>query len=60
MRPLLIFLFLLNTVVAQSAFVINEFMAVNDASSSDGQGEFDDWVEIYNPEDAPWWSLLEQ
>jgi len=53
MRPLLIFLFLLNTVVAQSAFVINEFMAVNDASSSDGQGEFDDWVEIYNPEDAP-------
>ena len=35
------------------AFVFSEFMAVNDAAHADAAGEFDDWVEIYNPEDAP-------
>jgi hypothetical protein len=28
--------------------VINEFMASNNNSASDPQGEYDDWVEIYN------------
>ncbi|NCF86120.1 MAG: hypothetical protein GWQ05_27850 [Verrucomicrobiaceae bacterium] len=50
MRPLLFFLLLLNPA---AAFVINEFMAVNNALYADEQGEFDDWLEIYNPQDAP-------
>ncbi len=28
--------------------VINEFMASNDAAVSDQDGEFDDWIELYN------------
>lgn len=28
--------------------VINEFLAKNDAFNADANGEFDDWVEIYN------------
>ncbi len=28
---------------------INEFLASNDADTSDAFGEFDDWIEIYNP-----------
>ncbi len=28
--------------------VINEFMASNDATVSDQDGEFDDWIELYN------------
>jgi len=31
--------------------VINEFMASNDAAYADENGEFDDWIEIYNPSD---------
>ena len=33
--------------------VINEFMAANGSFVPDGQGEFDDWVEIHNPGDEP-------
>jgi len=35
--------------------VINEFMASNSSNSgiSDPQGEFDDWIEIYNDGDTP-------
>ena len=29
--------------------VINEFLAKNDAFNTDGSGEYDDWLEIYNP-----------
>ena len=29
--------------------VINEFLAVNDSSYADEAGEFDDWLELYNP-----------
>lgn len=29
--------------------VINEFMASNGATIADPQGEYDDWIEIYNP-----------
>ncbi len=28
---------------------INEFMASNDAANADEYGEFEDWIEIYNP-----------
>lgn len=31
--------------------VINEFMASNDSSYADENGEFDDWIEVYNPSD---------
>ncbi|MDB4808549.1 CotH kinase family protein [Verrucomicrobiales bacterium] len=54
MRSFLVFLLLFNIGLARSsAFVITEFMAINDALHADEQGEFDDWVEVYNPEDAP-------
>lgn len=33
--------------------VINEIMAVNDATLPDGHGEFEDWIELYNPSDNP-------
>ena len=33
--------------------VINEFMADNDNVASDQNGEFDDWVEIYNNTPSP-------
>jgi len=28
---------------------INEFMAINDSTIADGLGQFDDWIELYNP-----------
>lgn len=31
------------------ALAINEFMATNDTTISDGQGDYEDWVEIHNP-----------
>ena len=33
--------------------VINEFLAKNNACCTDENGEYDDWVEIYNGTDAP-------
>ena len=33
--------------------VINEFLARNNACCTDENGEYDDWVEIYNGTDAP-------
>ena len=32
---------------------INEFMAANDSAIADEQGEFDDWIEIFNDNDFP-------
>ncbi len=32
---------------------INELLAVNDAINTDEVGEFDDWIEIYNPTNEP-------
>ena len=34
--------------ISDSDVVINEFMASNDASIADQDGEFDDWIELYN------------
>ena len=31
------------------AVVINEFMASNSHTLADGGGQFDDWIELYNP-----------
>jgi hypothetical protein len=33
--------------------VINEFMAANDSVLADPQGQFNDWVELYNPGNGP-------
>lgn len=38
---------------SQAALHINEFMAANSESATDPQGEFDDWVEIYNDDALP-------
>ena len=35
-----------------SVVLINELLAVNDTIISDEAGDFDDWFELYNPEDA--------
>ena len=35
-----------------SGIVINEVMSSNDLTISDEAGDFDDWIEIYNPTDA--------
>ncbi|HEY9113996.1 MAG TPA: CotH kinase family protein, partial [Bacteroidales bacterium] len=34
---------------------INEFMADNDGIIADGNGDYDDWIEIYNAESEPVW-----
>ena len=50
MRTWLVLLFLLHTFTFHSAaFVISEFLAINDAAHADEEGEYDDWIEIYNP-----------
>jgi len=41
-----------STGMAQPAVVINEVMASNSASLADPQGEFDDWIELYNGADT--------
>lgn len=33
--------------------VINEIMASNAQSTPDSQGQYDDWIELHNPADAP-------
>lgn len=44
-----VFLFRVNiSYLVSSEVVINEFMASNDVSFADEQGEFDDWLELYN------------
>ncbi|MCG8599936.1 MAG: lamin tail domain-containing protein [Verrucomicrobiales bacterium] len=56
MRFLPQILFLLMLVPALGAAVprINEFMARNDKTLADEDGEFPDWIEIYNPDGAPY------
>lgn len=36
---------------ASKPLFINEFMAVNSATIADENGDFDDWIELYNPND---------
>ncbi len=43
-----------NWLVGEGAsLLINEFMARNDLTVRDPQGEYDDWIEIYNAGDKP-------
>lgn len=44
-------LFLAGT--AHPPLFINEFMAVNSTTIADAAGEYDDWIELYNPHTAP-------
>jgi spore coat protein CotH len=37
-----------HTLTSYGDVVINEFMASNDLTASDEDGEFDDWIELYN------------
>ena len=39
--------------LSQAKVVINEVMASNVASFADPQGDFDDWIELYNAGDGP-------
>ena len=41
----------LSAAFAQPELYINEFMADNDNVVADPQGDYDDWIEIYNPID---------
>lgn len=48
-KPLLfLFLFCLCFSKAHSALFLNEFLAANDSINQDPQGDYDDWIEIYN------------
>ncbi len=42
---------LISFLLSAQELYINEFMADNDTTIADPQGDFDDWVEIYNAED---------
>ena len=51
--PLVIIILLNQTVFSQNkTILINEVLAANKNVSFDGFGEFDDWVELYNPTDT--------
>ena len=39
------------TATDAGALVINEFMALNGRTLADGPGEYDDWIELFNPGD---------
>ena len=39
-------------ITGHATLYINEFMADNDATIADPQGDYDDWIEIYNSGDA--------
>jgi hypothetical protein len=50
---ILIFLTLLCSIsLSQDSIVISEFMALNNATLQDEDGDFSDWIEIYNPGDT--------
>ncbi|KAA3615811.1 MAG: T9SS C-terminal target domain-containing protein [Calditrichaeota bacterium] len=40
------------TMAISGDLVINEFLASNDSSKADQDGEYDDWIELYNNTDA--------
>ena len=43
----------LGSVSVAAQVTINEFMASNETTVADGAGEFDDWIEVYNPGPTP-------
>ena len=42
----------LENIVVAGDLVINEFMAINQTSVADQNGEYDDWIELYNNTDS--------
>ena len=40
--------------LAQAAPIVNEVMSSNTAALADEDGDFPDWVELYNPDDTPY------
>jgi hypothetical protein len=50
---LVLALLLLAAVPARAAPIISEFMASNDTTISDQDGDFADWIELYNPDSQP-------
>lgn len=49
-----LFVFISTTNLIGQTIFINEFMADNSQTIADEQGEFDDWVEIYNAGNTPY------
>ncbi|MFT6498703.1 MAG: hypothetical protein ACJAT6_000835, partial [Akkermansiaceae bacterium] len=47
------FLALIFSVPVFGAPVISEFMASNETTLTDENGDFSDWIEIFNPDDEP-------
>ena len=45
--------FLCSALCLQAAPYISEFMASNDSTLSDEDGEFPDWIEVHNPDSSP-------
>ena len=50
---LLLWLALAPPITGFGAPLITEFMAANDSGLADEDGEFSDWIEIQNPDNAP-------
>jgi hypothetical protein len=48
-----VFLALIFSLPAFGAPVISEFMASNETTLADEDGEFSDWIEVFNPDDEP-------
>ncbi|MFK7807263.1 MAG: lamin tail domain-containing protein, partial [Saprospiraceae bacterium] len=49
-----VILLMLFPILAQAQTIyINEFMASNSNTIADANGDFDDWVELYNPGNSP-------
>jgi len=44
-----VFYFSVDAAFSDNPVVINEIMASNSATASDENGDFDDWIELYNP-----------
>ncbi len=44
-----VFYFSVDAAFSDSPVVINEIMASNSVTASDENGDFDDWIELYNP-----------
>jgi len=45
---LILFLLIVSTATFSQEIAINEFLARNDTTAADQDGEYDDWVELYN------------
>ncbi len=53
MKRLFITLFLIIPICSYSQIILNEVQSSNASTIADNFGEFDDWIELYNPDDGP-------